>query len=58
MGDVASSIGDFDLSTFKYVAGLGYRFAVIPNQKLNLRIDFGIAEGGQTGFYVGMREAF
>lgn len=58
MGDVASKIDDFELSEFKYVLGTGIRFAVLPEQKLNFRFDFGLSGGGQTGFYVGMREAF
>ena len=57
-GDVADSVGDFEISEFKYVVGTGLRFAVLPEQKLNLRFDFGAARGGQTGFYIGMREAF
>jgi hypothetical protein len=58
MGDVASKVSNFEISEFKYVVGTGVRFAVLPEQKLNFRFDFGIASGGQTGFYVGMREAF
>lgn len=58
LGEVASSVGEFDLTNFKYVTGLGYRFAVLKNQKLNFRFDFGVTNDGQTAFYVGMREAF
>lgn len=57
-GDVANKIDDFEISEFKYVMGTGLRFAVLPEQKLNLRFDFGLAKDGQTGFYIGMREAF
>lgn len=57
-GDVANKVLDLEFSEFKYVMGTGIRFAVLPDQKLNLRFDFGVAKGGQTGFYVGMREAF
>ncbi|MEQ9591540.1 MAG: hypothetical protein RLN86_03025 [Cyclobacteriaceae bacterium] len=57
-GDVANNMSDFEISEFKYVVGTGLRFAVLPEQKLNLRFDFGVARGGQTGFYIGMREAF
>lgn len=54
VGDVASSVADFELSEFKYVFGAGISFAVIPKQKLNFRFDFGVATGEQTGFYVGI----
>ena len=57
-GDVANKFGDFQLSEFKYVAGLGGRFAAIPKDKLNLRVDLGVARGGQIGFYAGISEAF
>ena len=57
-GDVANKPGDFNLSEFKYVGGMGGRFAVIPKDKLNLRIDLGVAKGGQIGIYAGISEAF
>ena len=58
VGDVANQVGDFQLSEFKYVAGMGGRFAAIPKDKLNLRMDLGVARGGQLSFYVGISEAF
>ena len=58
VGDVANRVGDFQLSEFKYVAGLGGRFAAIPKDKLNIRIDLGVARGGQLAFYAGISEAF
>lgn len=57
-GDVASRLDELRLSEFKYVVGTGIRFAVLPKQKLNFRFDFGFSNGGQSAFYVGMREAF
>ncbi|MEQ9424570.1 MAG: BamA/TamA family outer membrane protein [Cyclobacteriaceae bacterium] len=58
VGDVAEIVSDYNFNEFKYVAGVGYRFAAIKDQKLNLRFDFGVSRGGQTAFYLGMREAF
>lgn len=58
VGDVAQNIGDFRLDEFKYVAGIGGRFAAVRDQKLNIRADFGIAKGGQTAIYIGLREVF
>jgi len=57
-GDVAYNLNDFTLSEFKYVAGIGGRFLAIPKKKLNIRLDIGVARGGQTGIYVGLGEAF
>ena len=58
IGDVAKNPGDFRLDEFKYIAGLGLRFAAVKGQKLNIRTDFGIARGGQTAFYIGLKEVF
>lgn len=58
IGDVAYNLGDFNLSEFKYVAGLGGRFAAIPEKKLNIRADLGVARGGQMAIYIGLSEAF
>lgn len=58
VGDVANRLGEFQLSEFKYVAGMGGRYAAIPKDKLNLRIDLGVARGGQLAIYVGISEAF
>jgi outer membrane protein assembly factor BamA len=45
-------------SHFKPNGGLGLRFMVDKNEKTNLRFDFAIGEGGQTGFYVSFGESF
>ena len=58
VGDVANELGDLSLSEFKYVGGVGARFQIIPEQRLNVRFDYGLAKGGQSAFYVGLREAF
>ncbi len=58
VGDVARNVGDFRVDEFKYVFGLGGRFAAVKDQKLNIRADFGLARGGQTAIYIGLREVF
>ena len=58
VGDVAGGFGDFNVSEFKYVFGMGGRMAVISEDKLNLRLDLGVARGGQIGIYAGISEAF
>jgi hypothetical protein len=58
VGDVANRSEDYRFSEFKYVGGIGLRFAAIKGQKLNFRFDIGFASRGQNAFYVDMREAF
>lgn len=58
IGDVVNKPTDFMLSELKYVIGTGLRFALLPEQKLNFRFDFGFSHEGQTAIYVGIREAF
>jgi hypothetical protein len=58
IGDVSESLSGFEFSEFKVVGGLGLRYALIPEQRLNLRIDYGFSQGGQTGFYIGILESF
>ncbi len=58
VGDVADEMSQFQLSDFKYVGGAGIRYQVLEGQKLNLRFDYGFARGGQSAFYISLREAF
>ncbi len=58
IGDVAFDVGDFDVSELKYVGGIGGRLAAIPEKKLNIRGDIGVARGGQFAIYIGLSEAF
>ncbi|WP_370087659.1 BamA/TamA family outer membrane protein [Ekhidna sp.] len=58
VGDVAYDLDDFSLSEFKYIAGIGGRLAIMPDRKLNARLDIGVGRGGQTGIYIGISEAF
>ncbi|MFC1561170.1 BamA/TamA family outer membrane protein [Candidatus Latescibacterota bacterium] len=43
-GQVAHEIGDISFSELKPSAGFGFRFVLIPEQKVNLRIDIGKSE--------------
>ena len=57
MGDVAGSWDDFQLTQAKPTVGLGVRFALDPEQVLNVRADF--AYGKNTkGIYFNAKEAF
>src|SRR4030043_549518 len=37
IGDVAATLGDFDLGRFKYTHGFGLRFVIAPKQRLHPR---------------------
>lgn len=49
--------GLMDFSHLKPSIGVGFRFALSPKEKLNLRVDAGFGQGAQ-GTYINMGEAF
>lgn len=57
---IGASFGKFDnvVSQCHYTAGAGLRIQVLPGENLHLRVDYGIANGGDKAFYVGLREVF
>ena len=51
----------FDNSFFKelhFAGGAGVRFKVLPDDGLNLRLDFGMTNRGDNAIYLTLREAF
>ena len=56
-GDVADKISRFILTNFKIAFGTGIRFALKPEEKLNLRFDIGFSRES-VGFYFTLTEAF
>lgn len=56
-GDVAPTLGRFRLSDIKPSYGFGLRFAFAPEERLNLRLDFGFGNNS-SGMYIGVTEAF
>ncbi|MGB6647591.1 MAG: BamA/TamA family outer membrane protein [Bacteroidota bacterium] len=58
IGDVSSRIGNFRLPEFKPTYGFGFRFAVSEEERLNIRLDFGFGQPGNSGFYLTASEAF
>jgi len=57
LGNVAPEISAWGFDTIKSSWGIGLRYAAIPNERLNIRVDFGF--GTQNpGFYLNIREAF
>ncbi|MHA4809446.1 BamA/TamA family outer membrane protein [Flavitalea flava] len=57
MGEVSPDLGHFDLDGFHYAYGGGLRFMLSKQEKLNLRIDYGVGRHS-TAFNVQVREAF
>ncbi len=58
-GNTATSLATFDFNTIKPSIGAGLRFALVPEERINLRIDVGYGFATQTLFpYVSFTEAF
>lgn len=58
LGNVANEIGGLNFGNLKYSFGGGLRYALNASEKLNLRIDYGIGKGQNSGFYFQLAEAF
>ena len=56
-GGIASTISTFKLNEFKHTGGMGLRWMIDPERKVNLRVDSGYSEDG-LAFYVTFGEAF
>jgi outer membrane protein assembly factor BamA len=57
-GEVGKRVSDFNLSGLKYAYGGGLRIQLTKSEKLNLRLDYGIGQGNNQGFYLQLGEAF
>ncbi|MCW3087972.1 MAG: surface antigen [Sediminibacterium sp.] len=57
-GNVSRNFADYSLHDLKYSYGAGLRFALDKKEKLNLRVDYGIGAGKNSGFYLQLGEAF
>lgn len=50
-GQVSDKLNGFTTGDFKYSTGAGIRFALVPSEKINLRLDFGFGgDGLAVGF--------
>jgi outer membrane protein assembly factor BamA len=58
MGDVGNTPTDFSFTDLKYSFGGGLRFALNKSEKMNLRLDYGIGQGNNSGLYFQLGEAF
>ena len=57
-GTVGNTFSDYSLSDLKFSYGAGLRIALDKREKLNLRLDYGIGQGKNNGFYLQLGEAF
>jgi outer membrane protein assembly factor BamA len=57
VGEVAGVLHQFDLPGLKYSVGAGIRFAIVPDERLNVRLDYGIGNDSQE-LYFSILEAF
>lgn len=58
IGNVAHELNGLNLQQLKYSFGGGIRYALNAAEKLNLRIDYGIGKGQNSGLYFQLAEAF
>ena len=58
VGNVGPDLDYINFRHFKYSYGGGLRIALNEKEKLNLRLDYGIAKGSSQGFYLQLGEAF
>jgi outer membrane protein assembly factor BamA len=57
-GNVAPILSDINFQYIKYSFGGGLRFALNKDEKLNLRLDYGVSHKASNGFYLQIGEAF
>lgn len=57
IGDVSPTLDTFVLNELKYSLGAGLRYAVLPEENLNIRFDFAVGRDTQN-FYINISEAF
>ena len=57
LGDVAERFQDFNFPDLKPSAGVGLRYALIPEENLNIRVDAAFGKA-TNNFYINISEAF
>lgn len=57
-GVVSKNIENFEVQNVKPIGGVGLRYRLSQDEKINLRLDYGIGESGSSGFYLTIGEAF
>jgi hypothetical protein len=57
IAQVAERISSFSMDRFWFAGGVGLRFAWNPEERVNLRLDYGVGNNS-SGLYITMTEAF
>ncbi len=58
LGDVAGTLDEFDPLDLKYAGGVGLRYALNAEDRVNLRLDVAITGDGDRNLYIAIGEAF
>ncbi len=58
LGNMANDITSYNFNNLKYSIGGGLRLLFNKKEKINLRMDIGFGNDGNTGIYFGIEEAF
>jgi outer membrane protein assembly factor BamA len=58
LGDVAGALSEFDVLDPKYAGGLGLRYALNAEDRVNLRLDVAVTGDGDKNLYIAIGEAF
>lgn len=58
IGDVYKKLKDVTARSFKHSYGAGIRVAILPKEKLNIRIDYGFSDRHNKGLYFTVGECF
>ncbi|TGE07546.1 BamA/TamA family outer membrane protein [Hymenobacter fodinae] len=58
VGQVAPRLGDYTFEDTKFAGGVGARFRFNRRDRLNIRLDYGVGSGGNSGIIFAVGEAF
>lgn len=58
LSNVYGSFDRFSVNNIKYNAGGGIRFLIDRKENINLRLDYAVGSGGNSGFYISFGESF
>jgi len=58
VGNVGNRLSELNFHHLKYSYGAGLRVALLPRERLNLRVDYGIGQRPAHGLYFQLAEAF
>lgn len=58
VGQVAPHVNDLGFDRFNFAGGAGIRFQFNRRDRINVRFDYGVGSGGNSGLYFGVNEAF